>query len=590
MRKKRNDKKRGFTLIELLAVVAILAVIAVIIVPVVSGTIESSRKKAFTNSVYNANDTIQENLSSDGFAAFPESGIEASSITDLDKNPFIGGTFKKRGKNIYAIRVTDGRYCAVGTKENLRVAFGDCSLIDDTAPVSTLKINEITSNSVSVVVDAYDDESDIVGYQFSKDGGKTYTDIQESNSYTFTNLAKDTTFQIRAKVINAVELTAETDIVEVTTKNFGAPTFSSNPGASTWSRSKDITITYPTTVANLVYTYSLDNGTTWKTAASSTQKVTVNTKNVTILARVTDGVTTESASYTVSNIDDGKPTNVSLKLTGSTVSSLSVEATATASSMGIKGYYFSSDNGTTWKPIQTSNTYTFTELSVGTTYPLRVRVVGNNGEYADATLSATTLSQYTVTFNPNSGTVSPTSKAVNAGSAIGTLPTPTRSSYTFQGWYTQIGGGTKITTTQVIDNDVTYYARWYRNAVSASTTNSNSYKFSISAQQNGLNSVALVITMSNSKRSACGTGQFSYSCSSYGAYDSGASGYSYKFGVAGTCDYVYNGDWTVTMANKTISGIPAGSTINCTATFKSQNYTYFNSDVSVSTGNFTLGK
>lgn len=45
--------------------------------------------------------------------------------------------------------------------------------------------------------------------------------------------------------------------------------------------------------------------------------------------------------------------------------------------------------------------------------------------------------QYTVTFNPNGGTVSPTSQTVVYGqayNAISTLPTPTRTGYTFAGW------------------------------------------------------------------------------------------------------------------------------------------------------------
>ena len=45
--------------------------------------------------------------------------------------------------------------------------------------------------------------------------------------------------------------------------------------------------------------------------------------------------------------------------------------------------------------------------------------------------------QYTVTFNPNGGTVSPTSQTVVYGqayNAISTLPTPTRTGYAFAGW------------------------------------------------------------------------------------------------------------------------------------------------------------
>lgn len=61
-----------------------------------------------------------------------------------------------------------------------------------------------------------------------------------------------------------------------------------------------------------------------------------------------------------------------------------------------------------------------------------------NGSYT--TDAAVTLypywvaNTYTVTFNPNGGTVSPTTQTVTYGSAYGTLPTPTRTGGTFGGW------------------------------------------------------------------------------------------------------------------------------------------------------------
>ncbi|MBR1921567.1 MAG: leucine-rich repeat protein, partial [Kiritimatiellae bacterium] len=51
----------------------------------------------------------------------------------------------------------------------------------------------------------------------------------------------------------------------------------------------------------------------------------------------------------------------------------------------------------------------------------------------------------TVTFNANGGLVSPATKTVNSGSVIGTLPTPTRNGYTFNGWFTAATGGTQVT-------------------------------------------------------------------------------------------------------------------------------------------------
>ena len=68
----------------------------------------------------------------------------------------------------------------------------------------------------------------------------------------------------------------------------------------------------------------------------------------------------------------------------------------------------------------------------------------------------------TVTFNPNGGTVSPTTKTVTIGSTYGTLPTPACTNYNFDGWYTSALGGSKVTasTTVTATSNHTLYAHW----------------------------------------------------------------------------------------------------------------------------------
>ncbi len=81
------------------------------------------------------------------------------------------------------------------------------------------------------------------------------------------------------------------------------------------------------------------------------------------------------------------------------------------------------------------------------------------------TLYRTRIAQYTVTFNANGGTTPTASKIVTYGSTYGTLPTPTRSGYTFNGWYTAASGGTKITSSSTISvtGNQTLYAQWTAN-------------------------------------------------------------------------------------------------------------------------------
>ncbi len=67
----------------------------------------------------------------------------------------------------------------------------------------------------------------------------------------------------------------------------------------------------------------------------------------------------------------------------------------------------------------------------------------------------------TITFNANSGIVTPATMQTDAAGKLISLPTPTRSgSYSFDGWFTAANGGSKITTNTVFSADTTIYAHW----------------------------------------------------------------------------------------------------------------------------------
>lgn len=81
----------------------------------------------------------------------------------------------------------------------------------------------------------------------------------------------------------------------------------------------------------------------------------------------------------------------------------------------------------------------------------------------DKTMTAQyTPNQYTVTFNANGGSVSTASKTVIYDAAYGDLPEPTRSGYTFLGWYTAATGGTQVLPETKVTRaaNITLYAQW----------------------------------------------------------------------------------------------------------------------------------
>ena len=81
---------------------------------------------------------------------------------------------------------------------------------------------------------------------------------------------------------------------------------------------------------------------------------------------------------------------------------------------------------------------------------------------------------YTITLNPNGGSVSPSTLSIIYGGTFSGLPTPTKPYNSFQGWYTEIAEGNLVTSesTMNVAADMTLYARWTVN-MRTITFNSN---------------------------------------------------------------------------------------------------------------------
>jgi len=113
----------------------------------------------------------------------------------------------------------------------------------------------------------------------------------------------------------------------------------------------------------------------------------------------------------------------------------------------------------------TSNTFRelITGLSHGSTYHVRAFArnsgVAGFGQSSEA-IFTTPANNFTITFNANGGTVSPSSVTHIQGTNIDNMPTPTRPGYTFVAWYTARTGGTRVTATTPVNNNVTFFARW----------------------------------------------------------------------------------------------------------------------------------
>ena len=119
--------------------------------------------------------------------------------------------------------------------------------------------------------------------------------------------------------------------------------------------------------------------------------------------------------------------------------------------------------------ITVSGSYTYIGLrsNSGALYLTNVAVTwGGSGGTTEYVTECAAAATYTITWNAtqNGGTCSTATSTITAGNAVGTLPTATKDCNTFNGWYTQATGGTKITTSTVPTGSVTYYAQYTINS------------------------------------------------------------------------------------------------------------------------------
>lgn len=174
---------------------------------------------------------------------------------------------------------------------------------------------------------------------------------------------------------------------------------------------------------------------------------------------------------------------------------------STDSASGIAGYYVSSNNT---MPTMNSSWVTSTsyDISSAGTYYVWAKDLAGSGNIS----SGGNISAYTVTYNANGGSVETTSQVSLTGGNI-TLPTPTRSDYTFNGWYTSASGGTligKAGISYIVTKNITLYAQWTKNISPTATIGScNSLTYSGLSQT--LASGAQNATYSNNTGTNAGT-------------------------------------------------------------------------------------
>jgi|GEM_PF-1320480 len=257
------------------------------------------------------------------------------------------------------------------------------SEIDTTPASATIGVTSKTTNKISVESIASDEESGITKYEFALDAG-SYVNNETTNTYTYTSVTSGE-HTLKVRVTNGAGAKTVTSVT-TTTNEITTPTYSVSPTG--YAASKTVTITYPTRETDFIYTYSTNEGSTWKTVSSGTTASVNFEENGSIIARIYDGTNYKTASsYTIAGIDKIAPTlspssSVSTvgKYTDNPVSNLFNIVWSTSGT----GVLNCTDEGS--NTINNTNTLEIGEHSVTCT------AVGNNG-----LTSATVTKNFTVT-------------------------------------------------------------------------------------------------------------------------------------------------------------------------------------------------
>ena len=324
---------------------------------------------------------------------------------------------------------------------------------------------EITASTIDKEATAKDGKSGIKGYKFSKDNGSNWTGLITEGKYTYENLQPGTTYPIKVKAVDNAGNEVETNTTNGTTEEEitvpdgeGRISFAKDPNE--WTRGQ-VRVEISTREQGYGIEYSLDGSK--YTSYSAPIEVS---ENKIIYARLTkNGKTGKSATYNVDNIDRLQPKEFAVNIQGKTTNSIVVEGnttdaegTQTDGSSGIRGYRFSKDNGYSWTGEQVSGTYTFSGLTSGTNYQVKVKAIDNAGNERETTAINETTNQLPNPAEKIQITKTPSSWT---NGIVTVRMTNMAQEYILQYSKDNRSWETYLSPITVVDNNETIYARLY---------------------------------------------------------------------------------------------------------------------------------
>ena len=379
------------------------------------------------------------------------------------------------------------------------------------------EIKSITATTNTIKITATDNASGIKSYAISESSQTptkfTIVDNTKLLNKIIENVKQSTKYYVWVKdeagnISNAAEVTTAT-VPKLTNAN---TTITKTP--SDWTN-QSVTAKAETTEKGYSLQTKKDNG-EWQN--TDTQNYT---ENGTIYARLWDGTNAGEETYAnITNIDKAAPTSTGAEIKNVTAAGYDVYVYGVKDAgSGVNRVQFptwTEANGQddiqgSW---QTSTAAKGTKQQDGTTWVYHVNITDHKTEageynthiYAYDNLGngkcigtqKVTIPMVKITYDENyvkDGTTNKQTVEKVYNTELGTLGTPTRTGYTFAGWFTEATGGTQISgTTKTPVSDTTYYAHWtanqlnFANQTITKTFSTNAQTANITAASNGTGS------------------------------------------------------------------------------------------------------
>jgi hypothetical protein len=293
---------------------------------------------------------------------------------------------------------------AANIKANI-IATCNCGYVNPLSAPSTLVATaSTTSVSVAFTNSTSSDGSAITNYEYSIDGGMTFTPFSPpdiSSPVSITGLTTGTTYSIALRAITST--TVGPSSMTVSTTPYTVPGAPTSLVATAGDTSASIAFTAPSTGGSVItnYQYSIDNGSNYTAFSpadtASPVSITGLTNGIayTILLKAVNAAGTSSASSSVSVTPctvPGAPT-IGTATAGNTVASIAFTPPTSTGGSVITNYQYSIDSGSTYtafSPADTTSPVSITGLTNNTTYTVSLKamnVAGNSTASSSVTVT-----------------------------------------------------------------------------------------------------------------------------------------------------------------------------------------------------------